>query len=221
MNLLRCCFNIYTRWCERRIRARIGYCAPSAFIHPDNYIVGGKLISISDDSIIQPGGKLILTNKKWGLKIGRWVGISYNVTIINSNHIPTVGVPQHLAACIHLNDKDTMIEIDDDCWIAANVTLLPGAKINRGCVVGAGALVNKEIPPYAVVAGVPAKIVAVKFSLEQIMEHERYIYPENERLSKEKLNALFEQYYKDKKTIGTDVLTDEQKLKYSSCCKKY
>lgn len=66
------------------------------------------------------------------------------------------------------------------------------ANIGRGAVVGANSLVVKEVPPYAVVAGSPAKIIAVRFSLEQILEHERHLYPKNERLSKEYLQALFE-----------------------------
>lgn len=48
----------------------------------------------------------------------------------------------------------------------------------QGAVVGANTLVNKEIPPYAVVVGSPAKIIAAKFTIDQIMEHERILYPE-------------------------------------------
>lgn len=209
MNILRKCVKIYGKWREKRLRARLGYYAATAFVHPDNYIVGANLLSIADNSIIQPGGTIILTG--WGgVKIGRWTDVSYNVTIINSNHVPLVGVPQHLASCKHLNDRDTLIEIGDDCWVAANVTLLPGSKLNRGCVVGAGALVNKEIPPYAVVAGVPAKVVAVKFSLEQIIAHEKSIYTVEERFTESYLKDLFSSHYVGKKVIGSHRPNNEQ-----------
>ena len=66
--------------------------------------------------------------------------------------------------------------IENDCWIGTNVTLLPGAYIGRGSVVAACALVNKTIPPYAVVAGIPAKIIGCKFNLEQILKHEEALY---------------------------------------------
>ncbi|KAK1710046.1 hypothetical protein CaCOL14_011138 [Colletotrichum acutatum] len=51
------------------------------------------------------------------------------------------------------------ITIGDDCWIGANVTVLPGINIGKGCTIGAGALVNRDIPEYSVAVGVPAKVV--------------------------------------------------------------
>ncbi|KAJ0161736.1 putative acetyltransferase C18B11.09c [Colletotrichum tanaceti] len=51
------------------------------------------------------------------------------------------------------------ITIGDDCWIGANVTVLPGVKIGKGCTIGAGALVNRDVPDYSVAVGVPAKVV--------------------------------------------------------------
>ncbi|RLZ07471.1 acyltransferase [Acinetobacter sp. 2JN-4] len=51
------------------------------------------------------------------------------------------------------------IEIGDDVWIAANVTILKGVKIGKGAVVGAGAVVVKDVPDYAIVVGNPAKVV--------------------------------------------------------------
>jgi len=51
------------------------------------------------------------------------------------------------------------IMIDDDCWVGANVTFLGGAKIGRSSIVGAGAVVRGEFPPFSVIAGVPARII--------------------------------------------------------------
>jgi acetyltransferase-like isoleucine patch superfamily enzyme len=51
------------------------------------------------------------------------------------------------------------IVIEDDCWIAANSIILDGVTIGRGSVVAAGAVVSKSVPPYSVVAGVPARII--------------------------------------------------------------
>ena len=79
-------------------------------------------------------------------------------------------------------EKDVIVE--EDIWIGTNVTLLAGTHIGRGCIVGACSLLNKEYPPYAVLAGSPAKIIAVKFSIEQILEHEKALYEENERFTK-------------------------------------
>ena len=51
------------------------------------------------------------------------------------------------------------VVIGDDCWIGSRVTIMPGVTLGRGCVVGAGAVVTRDVPPYAVVAGVPARVV--------------------------------------------------------------
>ena len=51
------------------------------------------------------------------------------------------------------------VGIGDDCWIGRRVMIMPGVHIADGCVIGAGAVVTKDIPPYSVAAGVPARIV--------------------------------------------------------------
>ena len=57
---------------------------------------------------------------------------------------------------------DTAIEpviIEDDVWLGRNVVIMPGVHIAKGAIVGAGAVVTKDVPAYAVVGGVPAKII--------------------------------------------------------------
>jgi acetyltransferase-like isoleucine patch superfamily enzyme len=51
------------------------------------------------------------------------------------------------------------IVIDDDCWVGSNVTFLDGVHVGTGCVIAAGAVVTKDVPPYSVVAGVPARVI--------------------------------------------------------------
>ena len=51
------------------------------------------------------------------------------------------------------------VTIDDDVWIGANAVILPGVKIGSHCVVAAGAVVTKDVPPHSLVAGVPAKVI--------------------------------------------------------------
>lgn len=60
------------------------------------------------------------------------------------------------------------IEIGNDVWIGANAIILDGVKIGDGAIIAAGAVVSKDIPSYAVVAGVPAKIMKYRFNSEQI-----------------------------------------------------
>ena len=72
------------------------------------------------------------------------------------------------------NDQDVIIEGDN--WIRMNTTILKGVTIGRGCIVAAGAVVNKSTQPYSIVGGVPAKILRMRFTEEQIKEHERILY---------------------------------------------
>lgn len=72
-----------------------------------------------------------------------------------------------------LNDKDfntynPKIKIGNDVWIGANTVILPGVEIGDGVIVAAGAVVTKDIPPYAIVGGVPAKIIKYRFDQEMI-----------------------------------------------------
>ena len=60
------------------------------------------------------------------------------------------------------------IEIGNDVWIGAKSTIMSGVKISNGAVVAAGSTVTKDVPPYAIVAGNPAKVVKYRFTEEQI-----------------------------------------------------
>ena len=51
------------------------------------------------------------------------------------------------------------VKIEDDVWIGANAVILPGVTIGEHCVVAAGAIVTKDVPPHSLVAGVPAKVI--------------------------------------------------------------
>ena len=56
------------------------------------------------------------------------------------------------------------IVIGDDVWIGSGATIMSGVHIGQGCIVAAGALVTKDCPPYSIVAGIPAKVIGMRFS---------------------------------------------------------
>ncbi|WP_372948069.1 acyltransferase [Mariniphaga sp.] len=68
------------------------------------------------------------------------------------------------------NDKD--VYISQDTWIGCNVTILKGVTIGRGAVFGAGSVVVKDVPPYSIVDGNPAKIISYRFNEDEIKLHE-------------------------------------------------
>ena len=153
---------------------------------------------------VQPGLRLISYTGK--LIVKKYAVCSANALVITGNHVPTVGIPQFYLGTSHINDKESDIIIEEGAWVGAHTTLLCGAKIGRGAVIGASSLVNKEIPPYAVAVGSPARIIATTFTMEQILEHEKIVFRIEERMSKEDLQELFETHFKGLRAIGTDVI---------------
>lgn len=75
------------------------------------------------------------------------------------------GEDTHTLSSISDNEK---IVIGNDVWIGVGVLILPSVKIGNGAIIGAGAVVTKDVPDYAIVAGVPAKIIKYRFSKGQI-----------------------------------------------------
>ena len=90
-------------------------------------------------------------------------------------------------------DKDVIVE--EDVWIGSNVTLLGGAHLGRGSNIGSGSVVRGNVPPYAIVIGNPAKVVGFSFTPEQIVEHEKQLYPEEERIPLERLEKNYQKYF--------------------------
>jgi acetyltransferase-like isoleucine patch superfamily enzyme len=90
-----------------------------------------------------------------GIAIGNYVRIAPSTVIVASNHIF-----KDRKLLISQQGMSTRgIFIGDDVWIGAHCTILDGVTLGQGAVIAAGAVVNKDVEPYSVVGGVPAKLI--------------------------------------------------------------
>jgi len=88
--------------------------------------------------------------------IGDDVMMGPNVTILTTSHrTDDVARPMNTQGAL----PERSVTIEDDVWIGMNVLILPGVRIGRGAIIGAGAVVPKDIPAYAVAVGNPARVV--------------------------------------------------------------
>lgn len=130
------------------------------------------------------GYRPILLASRSKIVIGNHVIFGPEVTIRGGNHrIDVLGkFMSEVTDNEKLPENDLGVVIEDDVWIGTRVIVLGGVKIGRGAVVGAGAVVTKSIPPYAVAVGIPARVIRYRFSKENIIVHEKILYPEGARL---------------------------------------
>lgn len=164
----------------------------STHVYNVNNIILGERVSIGPNSeIMNPRARFIM--KKWSFT-------ARELLVVDGNHMSIVGIP---LIDVRDEDKDRLdvdneynkdIVVEEDVWIGARVTLCAGCHINRGSIIAAGAVVTKELPPYSVCGGVPARFIKFKWTIEEILEHETKLYNKEERYTREKLEEYFRQY---------------------------
>lgn len=95
-------------------------------------------------------------NGAGNINIGDHTMLGPNSSIVSVNHISdNVDIPMREQGI-----QKAKVSIESDVWLGAHVCVMPGVKIGKGSIIGAGAVVTKDIPPYSIAAGVPAKIIA-------------------------------------------------------------
>ena len=208
---------IYQQYVESYDKKKYAKIGNHTIIAGNTHVVPRNM-EIDDYCVIQD--RLNFISFKGKLYVKKYSVISSGVTIVPASHQLTVGVPFYLSTVGHINDKEGDVRIDEDCWIGTGAIILSNCHIGRGAVVAAGAVVTKNVPPYAVVAGVPARIIASKFNLDQVIEHERKLYSPTERMSRDAIDKLFLTIYSEKPSIGVSSLNDEDQLKFKDIISK-
>lgn len=130
-------------------------------------ITFGDYVTIGVNSLfMSTGAKIVIGNK---------VLFGPHVHIITGNHqVNRVGeyitdVKQKTEVC------DADVTIEDDVWIGAGAIILKGVTIGRGSIIGAGSVVTKSTKPYSINAGNPCKFIKMRFTEEEIEEHEKIL----------------------------------------------
>jgi acetyltransferase-like isoleucine patch superfamily enzyme len=130
-----------------------------------------------------------------GVTFGRYCSIANSVNILTRNH-PMDAISTHpmmYEPSLGLEEVIVhpfgQLKIEDDVWIGCNAIILASVKfIGRGSVIGAGSIVTHDVPPYAVVAGNPARVIKMRFDEETIERIEKTLWWE---MSIEELKELF------------------------------
>lgn len=177
IKLLKKIYRLYTRHIKWR-RYDIGrnfHCGRGVFLWAKNSLVIGDNFYIGKYSIIECDAE-----------IGNNVIIANRVSLAGryDHHFQQVGVPTRLAS--QIRDKDynwkglnLKTRIEDDVWIGVGCTILSGVTIGIGSIVAAGSVVTKDVEPYSIYAGNPARKIRNRFDTEeQLAEHIR-LYKQN------------------------------------------
>jgi acetyltransferase-like isoleucine patch superfamily enzyme len=125
-----------------------------AMIRPSGYYIGeiGEGLTVGNNSAI---GASCFIGASGKITIGDNVMLGPNVNMLGENHVfEDVNKPIKEQGVIREE-----IVIEDDCWIGSGVTILAGIRIGRGSIIAAGAVVTKNVSPYTIVGGVPAKVI--------------------------------------------------------------
>lgn len=138
----------------KKLRADLArvYCAHvGENVNIEPHVSFNHALSIGDNSGIGEYSEIY-----GDVRIGNDVMMGTNCIIYSRNHkFDRVDIPMRKQGFSEV--KPAIIE--DDVWIGGRVTILPGVHVGKGVVIGAGAVVTKDIPAYAVVAGNPAKVI--------------------------------------------------------------
>lgn len=118
--------------------------------------------------------EILSFNSDYSLSIGDFCSIGPNVKFLLAsdhyvNHISTFPFK---VKCIHTEHNEAIskgdINVNNDVWIGCNSIILSGVHIGQGAVIAAGSVVTKDVPPYAIVGGVPAQVIKYRFSKDVI-----------------------------------------------------
>lgn len=115
---------------------------------------GGTLM-LGNDTLLSRG---VLVSAHKRVEIGAATMLAENVVVHDNNH----NFHDRSMPIQHQGMSAAEVIIGADCWLCANASILKGARLGHGCVVAAGAVVNKPFENWSVIAGVPARVISLR-----------------------------------------------------------
>lgn len=157
-------------------------CGKNVVFYPTFSDIYYRHVSVGNDVFIGPGASFMALISS--ISIGDKVMFGPNVTIRGGNH--STHIIGKLMADYRNSDKegidDQPVTIENDVWVGTGAIILKGVRIGRGAIIAAGAVVTREVPPYAIAGGIPARVIRYRWSKEDIIEHEKIAYPPEKRI---------------------------------------
>jgi acetyltransferase-like isoleucine patch superfamily enzyme len=172
----------------------------SHFIFDPNSFYSYKNIEVGDDVSI--GGGAVFLAAKSKITIGNKVMFGPNVTVVGGRH--NTSIVGRFMYDVHekRSDDDLGVIIEDDVWVGSGAIILRGVRVGRGSIIAAGAVVTKDVLPYAIVGGNPAKVISLRFGdIEAISKHDALLYPIEKRLNTDILDEI-SSYLSSRTTIA-------------------
>ena len=170
-------------------RKQFGYVGKNVSFTPPMEFSNPKNVFLYENTVINKAS-IYTNNAKFIMKANSMSAEGLRVS--TGNHVMVIG---RFSRDITEADKpagyDKDVIVESDVWLGRNVILLSGVTIGRGSTIAAGAVVNRSIPPYCVAGGVPAKFIKFKWTIDEIMQHEKILYPEDERITKNEMIRVF------------------------------
>jgi acetyltransferase-like isoleucine patch superfamily enzyme len=141
----------FNKWRVKYYTKKGAILDPTVSIAP-NVRISGKLEMGKYSSLAH---NISISGENAGIKIGYYVMIAPSTLIVAFNHDnKRIDIPMFFQEKI-----EEKVVIEDDVWIGANVTILPGSYISKATIIAANSVVNKFIEPYSIIGGTPAKII--------------------------------------------------------------
>lgn len=199
MNLIRFIKSFIHKYIEIHRRKQYTNITDTSIIPSNVRVYNKKNLIMEEDTLI--GENSVIMNPRAPFVMKKFSFTAREILVLDGNHMSIVGIPM-----IKVTDRvkdahpdgghyNAPVVVEEDVWIGARVILLSGVTVGRGSIVAAGAVVTKDIPPYCIAGGVPAKVIRPKWSIEEIRSHEIALYSKEERINVDDLSKKLESYY--------------------------